>query len=402
MKKLLLFSTLSLFLLVGCEKESSINVTESNSTQEANLRLAKAKLNAFIKDGKLVPKFGSSLGKTTTGSSNARVGAQTSGLSKAVDYTYYQSLVNKAINPGDYECGPTAIDYYVPTLIADWTNDDFFFYGTFGDFAFLEAYYFDNTDGGDSFGPNGEFTNVTNRVFKDLKRFWNIPTDIQLVDAHGTVYNNVPLVVTMIKTFYTYGGGPVPDAIALDLALTLQVVFGSPQFHYFNNPLLTFNAFASTAEPENGIAKKIVMGDGIQQAYADLGYSDVATQAILAHEYGHHVQFAKNVNFGNSPEGTRRTELMADAFAAYFLTHKRGSALNWKRVQEFLGVFYTIGDCAFSDDGHHGTPNQRMKAAEFGNQLANQAQKQGNILTGEAFIVLFDAALPAIIAPDAN
>lgn len=396
MKKLLVLSMVSLFFLVGCERESSINVTESNNTKDANLRLAKERLNALIKEGKLVPKFGSALGKTTQGSSNARVGAQSSIWSKTPDYSYYQSLVQRAINPGDYECGPTELDGYIPPLVADWTNDDFFFYANFGDFAFVEAYYFDNTDGGDSFGANGQFTNVTNRVFKDLKRFWNIPTDIQIADAHGTVYNDVPTVVTIIKTFFTFNGGTVPDDIALDFALTLQAVFGSPQFHYFNNPLLTFNAFASD------VPKKIVMGDGIQQAYADLGYSDVATQAILAHEYGHHVQFAKNVDFGNSPEGTRRTELMADALSAYFLTHKRGAALNWKRVQEFLGVFYSIGDCAFDDNGHHGTPNQRMKAAEFGNQLANQAQKQGNILTSEAFIVLFDAALPAIIAPDAD
>ncbi|MCP1381634.1 neutral zinc metallopeptidase [Runella salmonicolor] len=402
MKKLLVLSMVSLFLLTGCERESSLNVTENNTTQEANLTLAKERLNALIKEGKLVPKFGSALAKTAPGASNARAGVQSSIWSKTADYTYYQSLVQRAINPDDYECGPTELDGYIPSLIVGWTSSDFFLYNNFGDFAFLEAYFLDNTDGGDSFGTTGQFTNVTNRVFKDLKRFWNIPTDIQIADAHGTVYNNVPLVVTLVKTFFTYNGGPVPDDIALDLALTLQAVFGSPKFHYFNNPLLTFNAFASTAEPAYGLPKKIVMGDGIQQAYADLGYSDVATQAILAHEYGHHVQFAQNVDFGNSPEGTRRTELMADALSAYFLTHKRGAALNWKRVQEFLGVFYSIGDCAFDNDGHHGTPNQRMKAAEFGYQLANQAQKQGHILTSEAFIALFDAELPVLIAPDAD
>ena len=74
MKKLLVLSMVSLFFLVGCERESSINVTENNTMQGANLTLAKERLNALIKEGKLVPKFGSALGKTTQGSSNARVG----------------------------------------------------------------------------------------------------------------------------------------------------------------------------------------------------------------------------------------------------------------------------------------------------------------------------------------
>ena len=93
---------------------------------------------------------------------------------------------------------------------------------------------------------------------------------------------------------------------------------------------------------------------------------------------------------------------MADAFSSYFLTHKRGAAMNWKRVQQFFQVFYGIGDCGFDSYGHHGTPNQRMKSSEFGYQLAHDAQKQGQILTAEEFIVLFDAALPGILAPDAH
>ena len=60
---------------------------------------------------------------------------------------------------------------------------------------------------------------------------------------------------------------------------------------------------------------------------------------------------------------TRYTELMADAYSAYYLTHKRGAAMNRHRVAGFLEVFYQIGDCAYTNNGHHGTPNQRMNAA---------------------------------------
>lgn len=44
-------------------------------------------------------------------------------------------------------------------------------------------------------------------------------------------------------------------------------------------------------------------------------------------------------------------------------------------------MFFTIGDCSFKSDGHHGTPIQRMDAARLGFELANDAQRQGQILT---------------------
>ena len=56
-------------------------------------------------------------------------------------------------------------------------------------------------------------------------------------------------------------------------------------------------------------------------------------------------------------ERTRYTELMADAMAGYFLTHKRGAAMNRHRVAQFLAVFFQVGDCAFDFPSHHGTPN---------------------------------------------
>jgi hypothetical protein len=92
---------------------------------------------------------------------------------------------------------------------------------------------------------------------------------------------------------------------------------------------------------------------------------------------------------------------MADALSAYYLTHKRGGTLNRKRVAQFLEVFFQLGDCAFDNAGHHGTPNQRMAAATFGFDVADRAQKQGHILTAEQFHELFVDAYPTLVAPDA-
>ncbi|HUQ96242.1 MAG TPA: hypothetical protein VM010_01150 [Chitinophagaceae bacterium] len=141
------------------------------------------------------------------------------------------------------------------------------------------------------------------------------------------------------------------------------------------------------------------MGDGIMEGFDAIGYGDVAPQAILAHEFGHHIQFQLNLfEDVRTPEATRRTELMADAYAAYYLSHARGASMQWKRVKQFLAVFFNIGDCSFNSTGHHGTPTQRMAAAEWGYSVANNAQKQGHILTAQQFTALFEAQLPQIVA----
>jgi hypothetical protein len=94
---------------------------------------------------------------------------------------------------------------------------------------------------------------------------------------------------------------------------------------------------------------------------------------------------------------TRRTELMADAYATHYLSHARGASMQWKRVRQFLQVFFNIGDCSFDSFNHHGTPTQRMAAAEWAYQLADNAQKQGHILTAQKFVALFDKQLPKIV-----
>ena len=148
------------------------------------------------------------------------------------------------------------------------------------------------------------------------------------------------------------------------------------------------------------------MGDGILEGYTAVGLGDVAPQAVFAHEFGHHIQFQNGYFEDDVPgatteaELTRYTELMADAFAAYYLTHHRGAGMKKKRVEQFLQVFFQIGDCAFDDPGHHGTPNQRMAAARFGFEVADQALKHGRILSSDAFHDLFVAEYPDLVAPD--
>ncbi len=264
------------------------------------------------------------------------------------------------------------------------------------------------------FGYNGEFNNVMIRTERDVKRFWDIPSDdILLLAMKGTMLQDVERVAAVYRNFFIDGDGTeVTEAEALAYAERVrELILQAETLDGGDDPLFSLNAFAFST---TGQADRIVMGDGILEGFRVIGFGDVAPQGIYAHEFAHHIQY-ENEYFDDVPptypggpapttqaEYTRYTELMADAMAAYYLTHKRGAAMNKHRVAKFLNTFFQIGDCAFTNPGHHGTPNQRMRAAEFGFDVAAQAHKQGHILTSEQFKQLFDAAYPEIVAPDAT
>lgn len=325
---------------------------------------------------------------------------------------YLADVVADAINPGDYVCSSaTPIRSWLSGEIAraDQDNLDLLLDDLVADLIpTYEALFFQTEDTPQYFGYNGEFTKVMQKTDRDVKRFWDISSDdIQLLAMHGTVLQDVERVAATYQVAFQIAPGvPVPRDLAVALATEVRAaVLADPALSGGNHPIFTFNAFAISAP--GLIPDKIVMGDGILEGFASLGFGDVAPQAVFAHEFAHHIQYERNYFNDRVPgattqaELTRYTELMADAMAAYYLTHKRGGTMNRKRVEQFLQVYFQIGDCSFSNSGHHGTPNQRLAAARFGFEVANQAQKQGHILTSEQFHALFVAQYPTIVAPDA-
>ena len=310
----------------------------------------------------------------------------------------------RAIDPDDYVCseGSPVIDFLNAELNNTLTVEPALFFAMYNRFAdYLPTYdalFFETTATPQTFGYDGEFTHVMTKTERKVKGFWDIPSqDIQVLAMHGTMLTDVE------KTYRTYLLLGFPPQTAAEYAVAVRdALLASTTMNGGNYAFWTFNS-VSFRYP--GVGQKIVMGDGIVEAYAAIGYADVAPQAIFAHEYAHQIQYEKDyfddLGAVTQPEATRYSELMADAMAAYYLTHARGEALNKFRVQQFLQVFFQIGDCAFDNDGHHGTPNQRMKAAQFGFTVADQYLKQGHILTSQEFHDLFLAYYPTLIAPDA-
>ena len=316
----------------------------------------------------------------------------------------------QAINRNDYVCSEQnspVVDYMYDELSVTLAKESSLFFSIYNIYGDLiptyEALYFQTSATPQTYGYNGQFTTQIVNTERDIKAFWDIKSDdIQVVAMHGDMLLDQQRVA---KTYQLLGfSSSVAAAYAKTIydALSASKTMNGGDFAFF-----TFNAFAFSA-PGTPFPDKIVMGDGILESYAGIGFGDVAPQAIFAHEFGHHIQYENGYfndlasNRYSEAEQTRYTELMADAYAAYYLTHSRGAAMNQKRVEQFHEVFFQIGDCSFKSDGHHGTPNQRRAAAAFGFKLAAEAQRQGQILTSDAFHDLFLAAYPTLIAPDAR
>lgn len=314
----------------------------------------------------------------------------------------YREMVRQALALTPTPCDPnTDVSLWLDEQLSDWNSTVIFWALVTGmlDFPTYDALLFVNNTEGQTFGVDGGYTQLMTKTFKDLKRFWNIESGNMVLGAmHGSMLLDRERVIRIDMILYNETRAEAE--YWADLILELLDIF--PQYRNGDHPIFTFNAFAQSGfnfAPVGTVPPKIIMGDGILMAYEELGYADVAPQAILAHEYAHHIQFQLNL-FGPvpGPEATRRTELMADAYASYFLSHARGVSMQWKRVQQFLDVFFNIGDCAFTNNGHHGTPTQRMASSAWGYQVADNAQKQGHILTAQTFAAWFELKLPDLVS----
>lgn len=318
-----------------------------------------------------------------------------------------RAALRDAVDPS--ECTTTLLDDYIDGLFAEMTDEQFNFLVAHQDVLFsmptYEALFFGSPDDPD-FALEGHAQQLTH-TFRDLQRFWDIDSsDIQLMAMHPDGLLDADRIAATLRLMVATGEvAPMTEAQIVAEAQTVAS-FLQTQGDFYANPLWTLNAYAFSAEGETdpviaALPDKLVFGDGILQAYDAIGLGDVGPRVIMAHEFAHHVQYELDA-FDDGPAdeaaATRRTELMADAMAAYYATHKKGLALNRKRVADALLSFYTVGDCQFASPGHHGTPLQRQRAADWGADLAAAAKPRSMVLPAATVISMFDAALAGIIS----
>ena len=247
--------------------------------------------------------------------------------------------------------------------------------------------------GGEYFGGEGEYTHLIQKVKRDLEQFWDMPGEIRIHGQHTHTLNDPEALVEILWRLKADVASK--EELYEQVEFYLQVNQLSTQLP--ESPFFAIDAFATTKD-------LIVLGDGLVALFSGTGIDqEVVWTSILAHEWAHQIQ----INFFDSwysedafetePEKARLLELEADFFAAYYLTHKRGATYNWKRVNDFLEVFYQAGDCSFDFEYHHGTPAQRQKAAYAGYLLTQEMQRKGHILSAEEVHLQFLMALPRIL-----
>ncbi len=380
--KTFLITVLALGLVVvSCNKEDNLATEESQITAVA----AKAKL------------------KTLPGSEQNpnRITFEQKGLS-AHDFAIGSSLIN-AVDPS--ECGSTpfrgVLTKYDHLLFNDflayWDGNFDAYFLIFGDyFAINQITALYGIKNSDYFGARGEYTQYMKQSTRSLENFWGMQNLVQVRGQHTATLEDPEVIRFIYENF--------SDATEADIQylLGLAAYYNAASNQIPENPFFASDGFATTDEDGKGI---IVIGDGLVSMLAETGIdAKIVWSSILAHEWGHQVQF---LNYGifdypippfiGTPESTRMTELEADFYTGYYLTHKRGGTYNWKRVEGFLQAFFEIGDCYFADSGHHGTPIQRMASAKLGYELANSAQKKGKILSQQAVHDAFISGLDEIV-----
>lgn len=316
-------------------------------------------------------------------------------------------VARAVLNPEDYECESTQLKDWLDSTIAGWTDEDrlgasiLLLFNT----PMYDALFFPEPEPQRFFGLDGEYTTVLQRTFPGLKRFWDIDASgIELLPAHGNAMLDTTRTARVLQVVF----GSSPEE-AREAAQAVRELASLPVYDNGDAPIFTFNAFAYSPEGEEvpGIGlptDKIVMGDGVLAGFRSVGLGDVAPQAILGHEFGHHIQYQQGLRESDlpAPEATRRTELMADSFSSYFLAHRRGANMRWTRIKHFIEAFGNIGDCNFDSPNHHGTPNQRTRAAEWGTLMGVLALPPFyRVVPSRTLAAYFDKALPRMVRPDA-
>ena len=229
--------------------------------------------------------------------------------------------------------------------------------------------------GSDYFGEEGEYTRHVLKVQRDLERFWDTDMEIQVLGQHSSTLSNPDDLLEILWR-----------SIA-DLENKEDLLPQVKEYLEYNhlsknlpeNPLFSSEGYSN-------FRNQIVIGDGLIRMFSETGIDPkIVWTGILSHEWAHQIQinYFEGYDLPFQYIETRVVELEADFMSGYYMTHKRGATYNWKRVEQFFSLFYQAGDCAYEEQFHHGTPQERMAATRAGYELAASAQKKGKILSVE-------------------
>ena len=187
---------------------------------------------------------------------------------------------------------------------------------------------------------------------------------------------------------YGSAAGPGPQLFSstgnpmLDQGMTLEHAILSQTFGvrpglFMLNDGNQGNAFATTAILGNHpyphgtvVFGMTLMMEEFMKAGPMGGRADHAMMGILAHEWGHILQF---MNVKARPPG-KAMELHADGLAGWYMGMRAMQLAQWNPVdlRTTMLSFFGKGDYAFNDPSHHGTPQERVQAFQGGLQAVHR------------------------------
>ena len=235
----------------------------------------------------------------------------------------------------------------------------------------LHSKYVTHYIGPNYYGTDGQYDRLADKRIRELQKFWQLDRQIYLNGQHTETLDDPQQLADMIESFDRSVRNATDARIkALQIIEAYQNSSQIPK-----NTFFALDAFTRS----NGL---LVISDGILEVLEESGIpGEIAFSGLLAHEWWHQAQFEHNQQWKNDYINLKNPELLreleADFTAAYFLGHKRGATYNWKRIESFFDMSYNSGDCFTESPGHHGTPDERLKAAQNGFNLALSEKKKG-------------------------
>lgn len=283
----------------------------------------------------------------------------------------------------DQPCELTAFGNIVSNYLEAFFSDEVFYdEENIFDFNIVERYvslnrnYITHYRGPVYFGEDGRYTITVRNIKRKLDRFWKLDHEVVINAQHVIDLNDRETLADMIESF----DRDVPNREESYRRADHMLQMSSKSEVLPESPFFAMEAFSKT----NGL---IVIGDGLIETFALMGIDEkLAYRAVLSHEWWHQVQadhpeWKSRLDFNHSSDYSKYVELQADFASAYYLTHKRGEAANWRQIEHFFEISYSIGDCFPQSSSHHGSPYERLEAAHMGYDLANDARRKGKILS---------------------